>query len=192
MQIKVTIIVPLPTPKGIEPGDFHPNLQHDTQQVDQLLPPEAMIVSSEYVPDVEDTKAVFKKFLRFKVEGAPPRGFKSGDYYSKGDEDAPFYSESYLYNLLGKDNARSVLGYLHHLMQVCGLDPLQVEREVNAEIAAETKIENDRLERVARRRAFIDDFAKKKGWPPRDKKTILGFPDDKWKEIKAALSEAGL
>jgi hypothetical protein len=29
--------------------------------------------------------------------------------YDKGDEDAPFFSEAYLYTLLGKDSARTLL-----------------------------------------------------------------------------------
>ncbi len=35
---------------------------------------------------------------------------KSGSMYEKGDEKAEFLTEAYLYNLLGKDDARSLLG----------------------------------------------------------------------------------
>jgi hypothetical protein len=38
--------------------------------------------------------------------------FKKSGHYSKGDEDAPFLSEAFLYNLLGKSDARSLLGML--------------------------------------------------------------------------------
>jgi len=192
MRMRLVIEVPLATPEGQDPGDFHPNLQYDTQQVDRTLPKDAIIVSSEYVTTPEDMKATFKKLLRLKLESAPLRGFKSSGGYSKGDEDAPFFSESYLYNLVGKDDARTVLGYLRHLAKMAGLDLHEVQREVYAEMEAERKAEEDRKARVAKRRAFIDEFAKKQGWPPRDSKTILGFPDDKWAQIKVALKEAGL
>lgn len=191
MKIRLVIEVPLPTPPGQDPGDFHPNLQYDTQQVDRLLPPEAVVVSSEYVTTPEDMKAVFKKLLRLKLESAPLRGFKSGDGYSKGDEDAPFFSESYLYNLVGKDDARTVLGYISHLMRMAALDPMMVGREVNAEIAAEEKIEKDRKERVAKRRAFIEEYAKDHGFK-KDGNTILGYSTANWEVIKKAAKDAGL
>jgi len=191
MRMRLVIEVPLATPKGEDPGDFHPNLEYDTRQVDRTLPKDAIIISSEYVTTPEDMKATFKKLLRLKLAGAPLRGFKSSGGYSKGDEDAPFFSESYLYNLLGKDDARTVLGYLSHLAKMAGLDLHEVQREVYAEIVAEERVENERKERVAKRRAFADDFAKKKGWK-RDPNRLLGYDDEKWQEIKAALKEAGL
>ncbi len=190
MRIRLVIEVPLATPLGRDPGDFHPNLQYDTQQVDRVLPREVVIVSSEYVPDADDAKAIFKKLLRLKLESQPLRGFRSGDGYTEGDEDAPFFSESYLYNLVGKDDARTVLGCLHGLMLKLGLDPLVVEREVNAEIAAEEKAESERKERVAKRRAFVAGYAKKNGW--KHDGSFIGYADDQWKQIKEALKEAGL
>lgn len=191
MRMRLVIEVPLATPEGQDPGDFHPNLQYDTQQVDRTLPKDAIIISSEYVTTPEDMKATFKKLLRLKLEGGPLRGFKSSGHYSKGDEDAPFYSESYLYNLLGKEDARTVLGYLHHLAKMAGLDLYEIQREVSAEIAAEEKAEAERKERVAKRRALVDEIAAKKGWK-RDPKMMLGYPDAQWQQIKAELKEAGL
>ena len=35
--------------------------------------------------------------------------------YDEGDERAPFFTEAFLYNLLGKDEARSVLGIINRL-----------------------------------------------------------------------------
>jgi hypothetical protein len=189
--MRLVIEVPLATPEGEDPGDFHPNLEYDTRQVDRTLPKDAIIISSEYVTTPEDMKATFKKLLRLKLEGDPLRGFKSGDHYSKGDEDAPFFSESYLYNLLGKENARTVLSYLSHLAKMAGLDIHEIQREVYAEITAEERVESERKERVAKRRTFADEFAKKKGWK-RDPNRLLGYDDEKWQEIKVALNEAGL
>lgn len=39
----------------------------------------------------------------------------------KGDEDAPFFSEAYLYTLVGKDMARSILGKLRRLGLTLGV-----------------------------------------------------------------------
>jgi hypothetical protein len=40
-----------------------------------------------------------------------------------GHEPYPFFSEAYLYNLIGKDDARSVLGYVAGLLRAAGIDP---------------------------------------------------------------------
>lgn len=196
MKMRVTILVPVirhdmeGKPYKEDPADFYPHLKDDLAAIDRMLPVEAVVEKGEYVADVEDTKAIFKKFLRWKLESPPPRGFKSSGYYSKGDEESPFYSEAYLYNLLGKDDARTVLGYLHQLMEISGLDPLQVEREINAEIAAEKKAEEDRQERIAARQKFVEEYAKKKGWKTGTR--VLDFDESQKVELRKALVEAGL
>lgn len=60
----------------------------------------------------------------FKLEYTPA-GFnkKKSEGYEKGDEDAPFFSEAYLYNLLGKDNARTVLAALRNFITAMGIEP---------------------------------------------------------------------
>lgn len=57
---------------------------------------------------IGELRTLFARLLEIRVDGIP-RGFKSSGFYTKGDEDQPFFSESFLYNLLGKDAARSVL-----------------------------------------------------------------------------------
>jgi hypothetical protein len=42
--------------------------------------------------------------------------------YNEGDEAAPFFSEAFLYNLLGKDEARSVLGIVRRLCVLAGVE----------------------------------------------------------------------
>jgi hypothetical protein len=42
--------------------------------------------------------------------------------YDEGDERAPFFSEAFLYNLLGKDEARSVLGIVRRLTVLAGVE----------------------------------------------------------------------
>lgn len=51
-----------------------------------------------------------------------PDDLKKSGYYEKGDEKAPFFSESLLYNLLGKDDARTLLAYFHGVQRAAGPD----------------------------------------------------------------------
>ena len=41
--------------------------------------------------------------------------------YEEGNENAPFFTEAFLYNLLGKDEARSVLGIVRRLSVLAGV-----------------------------------------------------------------------
>lgn len=186
MKLRLVVEVPL-----VEDECYFPNIENDRREVERTLPATMVVKEAEYIKEEADLKSFFKKLLRFKVESAPLRGFKSSDYYSKGDEDAPFYSEAYLYSLLGKDDARSVLAYLHSIMETVGLDPAAVEREVNAEIAAEEAAEKKRKERVAARNKFAVEFCAKKGWKL-DADTWRGLDDAQWKELRAAQREAGV
>lgn len=42
--------------------------------------------------------------------------------YDPEDEKAPFFSEAFLYNLLGKEDARTVLAYTRRIGEALGLD----------------------------------------------------------------------
>jgi hypothetical protein len=58
----------------------------------------------------------------FQIEGQQywKQHFKAQDkigMYTEGDEEAPFFSEAFLYNLLGKDNARTVLSIVNRLVE---------------------------------------------------------------------------
>jgi hypothetical protein len=57
---------------------------------------------------------------RFQFDSCPD-GWNAG-MYSDGDEKAPFFTEGFLYNLLGKDEARSVLGIMRRLCKLAGVD----------------------------------------------------------------------
>lgn len=186
MKIRLVVEVPL-----VDDECYFPHIENDRREVERKLPATMVVKSAEYVKEEADARALFKKLLRFKVDGSPLRGFKSSDYYSKGDEAEPFYSEAYLYNLLGKDSARTVLAYLHELMESMGLNPLDVEREVNAELAAEAEAEEKREERVAARKKFAMEFCAKKGWKL-DADCRRGLDDAQWKELRDAQREAGI
>ena len=44
-----------------------------------------------------------------------------GEGYEPGDEDCPFFSEGCLYNLVGKEDARTVLGLIRKIIISAGL-----------------------------------------------------------------------
>jgi hypothetical protein len=92
------------------------------------------INAKSYHPVDEEAARELAKWLReFKLEGTTFwREFfierdKSADgsvfgMYDEGDEEAPFFSEAFLYNLLGKDEARSVLGIMRRLCTLAGVE----------------------------------------------------------------------
>ena len=63
-------------------------------------------------------KIAVNKLLNFRVGFLPP-GCKK--YASKSDEKAPFFSESYLYNLLGKEEARTLLALMRPIWILAGI-----------------------------------------------------------------------
>ena len=54
----------------------------------------------------------------------PEKQFPRAKYsvFDKEDEDQPFFSEAYLYSLLGKDDARTLLALLRQALEVDDLD----------------------------------------------------------------------
>jgi len=50
-----------------------------------------------------------------------PQFFKKDQGYEKGDEEAPFLSEACLYNLIGKEDARTVLALIGNLERLLGV-----------------------------------------------------------------------
>ncbi|MDI6734445.1 MAG: hypothetical protein QMD50_03105 [Patescibacteria group bacterium] len=67
--------------------------------------------------------------LKFVVTSAPPRGFKSSGGYSKGDENAPLFSEAYLYNLFGKEDGRTILALINDIVTAAGYDMYNIEKQ---------------------------------------------------------------
>ena len=61
--------------------------------------------------------------MRKYVYGTKPMGFtRKNPYYRKGDEKAPFYSEAFLYPLLGKEDGRTVCYSFDRLCELVGLE----------------------------------------------------------------------
>lgn len=57
--------------------------------------------------------------------------FKKLTGYKEGDENAPFFSEAFLYVLMGKTDARTILALVANLIRAAGLDPNNLERGIN-------------------------------------------------------------
>jgi hypothetical protein len=73
-----------------------------------------------------------RDLLRLRPEpDAPPESVfnKENPYYSEGDEKAPIFSEAFLYTLLGKETARSILYRLNAIIEACGINIDQLHRE---------------------------------------------------------------
>ncbi len=58
-----------------------------------------------------------KKLEEFSIGYLPCFADDTRQGYEKGDEKAPFFSEAYLYNLMGKDAARTVLGQIRNFLE---------------------------------------------------------------------------
>ncbi len=66
-----------------------------------------------------------RKALAALYEWAPggwPAGYgsKRPKYAVKGDSEQPFFCEAYLYPLMGKEDARTILALLHHVAKAVG------------------------------------------------------------------------
>lgn len=81
-----------------------------------------------------EIKTLLLKLHMWKPHVSPSEALvaalQESDYYSEGDEDAPFFSESFLYNLLGKEDARTLRGTLHSLQKAIGLDQDVLDEEL--------------------------------------------------------------
>lgn len=64
------------------------------------------------------------------IKGSEHDKWSGGDHYFKAGppENVPFFTEAFLYDLMGKDDARSVLAYIHRLIEAAGGDPYELER----------------------------------------------------------------
>jgi hypothetical protein len=63
----------------------------------------------------------FQELMEFVAEGVDLEAISGLNYgegaYEEGDVKAPFFSEAFLYNLVGKGDARSILGLMRQLSE---------------------------------------------------------------------------
>ena len=81
----------------------------------------ALAERNEATEKLDRMREALVRLYELKLEGTPEH-FKKNYGYSKGDEDAPFFSETFLYVLLGKSDARTVLALMRPLTEAVGLD----------------------------------------------------------------------
>lgn len=76
----------------------------------------------EHVCDEGLPEAAIHLF-RFTADANFKSVLKKSDFYAEGDEKMPFFTERFLYPLLGKEDARTVLAVVNNLLRAAGLDP---------------------------------------------------------------------
>jgi len=75
-------------------------------------------------PDFLQTAEPLKELLKWTPEYFDATEFKKSEGYEEGDEQAPFFSEAFLYNLLGKEDARTLLSLMKRALGIKGIGKL--------------------------------------------------------------------
>lgn len=101
------------------------------------------------------------QLLDWKPHGGMPKSVikegKAAGYYCEGDEDAPFISEAFLYSLLGKDDARTLMALLNGVLRDAGIDPHSTE--IEAELS---RLDEEREQEAARREKVSIEYNKRR------------------------------
>ncbi len=109
--------------------------QNDTSERHHII--DVLKGSIEYYysyPDRERrVKEAAKKLLKFKLEWTVdkerfPEFFKEG--YEEGDEKCHFLSESILYLLFGKEDARTIIALVENVIREAGVDVNELHAEI--------------------------------------------------------------
>lgn len=91
---------------------------------------------------------------------------KRAGFYDKGDDEVPVICETFLYPLLGKDDARTFMALLNHVLRIVGMDPdsAEIDRAVDQVIQAriDKKAENARLQKEYQARRAAREAEEKK------------------------------
>lgn len=114
----------------------------------------------------KDLKKAVIDLLTFTPHWGMPaflkRESKKAGFYDKGDEEVPVICETFLYPLLGKDDARTFMALLNHVLRIVGMDPnsVEIDRAVDQVIQAridkkanEAKLQKEYQARRAAREA---------------------------------------
>lgn len=94
-----------------------------------------------------------KHLYRLRPDDPPPKEIfnVNNPEYSPGDEHAPIFTEAFLYTLLGKETARSVLYTIEGILRAAGLDPHQiVEQACKEEIEGHASRNKKKLANLLR------------------------------------------
>lgn len=85
------------------------------EQLRALLVPNAM--------EIRDAAADLVNFKPYECPFMDPKR-RLKDYYETGDELTPLICESYLYNIFGKEDARSILARVERLLKAVGIEDI--------------------------------------------------------------------
>lgn len=80
------------------------------------------IIQDEMARKNKALKEACEKLAEYSPRCLPESCMNEEDGYEEGDEDAPFFSEGYLYNLLGKDDARTLLALMRPVWEAAGIE----------------------------------------------------------------------
>ena len=87
-------------------------------------------VCDDSVTEVAKRLYAYVPEIPYKVVRAGFKAMTDDFYYSEGDEkNMPFFSETFLYNLIGKEDARTVLALVGNLLRAAGVDPYAVRKK---------------------------------------------------------------
>jgi len=78
---------------------------------------------------------------------------KKAGFYDKGDDEVPVICETFLYPLLGKDDARTFMALLNHVLRIVGMDPRSAEIDRAIDQVIQKRID-DKKERAERQKAY--------------------------------------
>lgn len=79
---------------------------------------------NELHPDLFGNEEALKELLNWKPEYMDFKQFKKSEFYEEGDENSPFFTEAFLYNLLGKEDTRTLLSLLRKALGIKGVGKL--------------------------------------------------------------------
>ena len=95
----------------------------------------------------EDLITAIKRLYKFVPEDGTPEAViaegKKNGMWNEEDEDEEalrFFSETFLYALLGKEDARTVLALINNVVRACGIEAWKVEHQAARELAREVAV----------------------------------------------------
>ena len=68
--------------------------------------------------DRDDLDAAFTRLSEFVPEYTPPTVYEDFKAQDRDPAEVPFFTEGYLYPLMGKEDARSILGLIRNVQKV--------------------------------------------------------------------------
>lgn len=101
---------------ALPPAGAAPKLMRQDVAVDALT-------AQELKAKVEAARAGVADLVAVKLDAMIRQEIENSPYYEDGDEEAPFFTETFLYCLLGKDDARAILGPIRRLQRALDVPP---------------------------------------------------------------------